>query len=43
VGTIGVMGRANNPRAVLVQTVSYAGRNVDMGFHLLVTCPEGYA
>jgi len=43
VGFAGVMGRANNPRSVLVSTVSYAGTNVDMGFHLLVTCPEGYA
>jgi hypothetical protein len=43
VGFVGVTGRANNPRGVLVSTVSYAGTNVDMGFHLLVTCPEGYA
>jgi hypothetical protein len=43
-GFVGVMGRANNPRAVLVSTVSYAsGTNMDIGFHLLVTCPEGYA
>jgi hypothetical protein len=42
-GFVGVMGRANNPRAVLVSTTSYAGTNVDLGFHLLVTCPEGYA
>ena len=43
VGSIGVMGRANNPRAVVVQTISYAGTNVNAGFHLLVICPEGYA
>jgi len=43
VGLIGVMGRANNPRAVVVTTTNATADPVDSGFHLLVVCPEGYA
>jgi hypothetical protein len=43
VGQIGVMGRVNNPRGVLVTTTNADGDPVDAGFHLLVICPEGFA
>jgi hypothetical protein len=43
VGQIGVMGRANNPKAVLVTTTNSSGDPIDTGFHLLVISPEGYA
>jgi hypothetical protein len=38
--TIGVMGRASDPRGVVVVT---NGGAIDAGFHLLVVCPDGYA
>jgi hypothetical protein len=40
---IGVMGRASDPRGVLVITSANDGSQVDAGFHLLVLCPDGYA
>ena len=43
VGQIGVMGRANNPKAVLVTTTDPSGNPLVSGFHLLVISPEGYA
>jgi hypothetical protein len=43
VGQLGVMGRANNPRGVLVTVGNASGNPMDAGFHLLVVCPEGYA
>jgi hypothetical protein len=42
-GYVSVQGRSTNPRAVLVSTASAQGENVNMGFHLLVVCPDGYA
>lgn len=42
-GYVSVQGRATNPRGVLVSTCNTLGENVDMGFHLLVICPDGYA
>jgi hypothetical protein len=42
-GMAGVMGRASNPRGVIVLTSNANAETVDMGFHLLVVCPEGYA
>ena len=42
-GTVAVQGRANNPKGVLVATSAVTGASVNMGFHLLVVCPEGYA
>jgi len=41
--TVGVMGRASNPRGVLVFTTNQQGDPLATGFHLLVVCPEGYA
>jgi hypothetical protein len=38
--TIGVMGRATDPRGVLVVI---SGGSIDSSFHLLVVCPDGYA
>ena len=38
-----VMGRATDPRGVLVYTSDLTGAPVATGFHLLVVCPEGYA
>jgi hypothetical protein len=38
-----VMGRATNPRAVVVFTTSLTGDQLDCSFHLLVVCPDGYA
>jgi hypothetical protein len=38
-----VMGRANNPRAVLVLTSDMTGSARAAGFHLVVICPDGYA
>jgi hypothetical protein len=43
VGFISVQGRSTNPRGVLVATADTQGNSADMGFHLLVLCPEGYA
>jgi hypothetical protein len=43
VGSASVQGRATNPRGVLVSTANALGENVNMGFHLLVVCPDGYA
>jgi hypothetical protein len=43
VGFASVMGRSTNPRAVVVSTANALGENVNMGFHLLVVCPDGYA
>jgi hypothetical protein len=42
-GAIGVMGRANDPRGVVVVTSDGMGNQQDAGFHLLVVCPDGYA
>jgi hypothetical protein len=42
-GYVSVQGRSTNPRGVLVCTANSLGENVDLGFHLLVVCPEGYA
>jgi hypothetical protein len=42
-GYVSVQGRSTNPRAVLVSTCNTLGENVNMGFHLLVVCPDGYA
>lgn len=42
-GHISVMGRSSNPRAVLVSMVDIQGNPLNMGFHLLVICPDGYA
>jgi hypothetical protein len=38
-----VMGRASNPRGVLVYTTDLAGNQLATGFHLLVVCPDGFA
>ncbi len=38
-----VMGRATEPRGVLVFTVDMTGAPLASGFHLLVVCPEGHA
>ena len=38
-----VMGRASDPRGVLVYTTDLTGAPLATGFHLLVVCPEGYA
>jgi hypothetical protein len=38
-----VMGRANNPRAVFVFVADLTGAPLAAGFHLVVTCPEGFA
>jgi hypothetical protein len=38
-----VIGRASEPRGVLVYTSGMNGNPLDVGFHLLVVCPEGYA
>jgi hypothetical protein len=43
VGSASVLGRASSPRGVLVSTANALGENVNMGFHLLVICPDGYA
>jgi hypothetical protein len=43
VGYVSVEGRSTNPRGVLVSTANSQGENVDLGFHLLVICPDGYA
>jgi hypothetical protein len=37
------MGRATDPRGVLVYTTDQGGDPAATGFHLLVVCPEGYA
>jgi hypothetical protein len=42
-GYVSVQRRCNDPRGVLVATANSMGENVDMGFHLLVVCPDGYA
>jgi hypothetical protein len=42
-GYVSVQGRSTNPRGVLVSTANTQGENVNMGFHLLVVCPDGYA
>jgi hypothetical protein len=42
-GYVSVQGRSTNPRGVVVSTANSQGENVDMGFHLLVICPEGFA
>jgi hypothetical protein len=38
-----VLGRATDPRGVLVYTTDLTGAALATGFHLLVVCPEGYA
>jgi hypothetical protein len=40
-GYIGVQLRPRNPRTVVVSTANTLGENVNMGFHLLVFCPDG--
>jgi hypothetical protein len=42
-GYVSVVGRATDPRTVLVCTANNQGESVNMGFHLLVLCPDGYA
>jgi hypothetical protein len=42
-GYVSVQGRSTDPRGVLVATANSQGENVDMGFHLLVVCPDGFA
>jgi hypothetical protein len=42
-GYVSVQGRSTDPQGVLVATANSLGENVDMGFHLLVVCPDGYA
>jgi hypothetical protein len=39
-GYVSVQGRVAAPRTVLVSTANSQGENVDMGFHLLVVCPD---
>ena len=41
--TLAVMGRASDPRGVLVFITNQNGDPLSTGFHLLVVCPEGYA
>jgi hypothetical protein len=43
IGYVAVVGRATNPRAVLVSTADTQGDPTSLPFHLLVVCPEGYA
>jgi hypothetical protein len=38
-----VVGRATDPRAVLVYIADMEGDPIAAGFHLLVVCPEGFA
>jgi len=38
-----VMGRATDPRGVLVYIANMQGDPIAAGFHLLVVCPDGYA
>jgi hypothetical protein len=38
-----VIGRATEPRGVLIYTTDMQGEPTDVGFHLLVLCPDGYA
>jgi hypothetical protein len=38
-----VIGRATNPRGVLVYISSLEGDPLACGFHLLAVCPEGFA
>jgi hypothetical protein len=42
-GSVAVIGRATDPRGVLVYTTDLSGDQLGIGFHLLVVCPEGYA
>ncbi len=42
-GYVSVEGCAKDPRGVIVSTANAQGENVDLGFHLLVICPDGYA
>jgi hypothetical protein len=42
-GYIGVRAGAGNPGTVVVSTCNTLGENVNMGFNLLVICPEGSA
>src|SRR5207244_10914434 len=41
-GSISVVGRATDPRGVLVYVTDLSGSQLAIGFHLLVLCPEGY-
>jgi hypothetical protein len=40
---ISVVGRATDPRGILVYTTSLTADPQDTAFHLLVLCPDGYA
>ena len=40
---ISVVGRATDPRGVVVYTTSLTADPQDTAFHLLVLCPDGYA
>ena len=40
---ISVIGRATDPRGILVYVTSMTGDPQDSAFHVLVICPEGYA
>jgi hypothetical protein len=42
-GLVSTIGLASDPRGVLVYTSDTEGSGVNIGFHLLVICPEGYA
>jgi hypothetical protein len=42
-GSVSTMGLARDPRGILVYTTNTEGAGVDISFHLLVICPEGYA
>jgi len=42
-GQINVVGRVSNVNGVFIETTDSAGKFVDLGFHLLVVNPEGFA
>jgi hypothetical protein len=42
-GQINVVGRVTSPDGVFIETSDSSGRLVDLGFHLLVVNPEGFA
>lgn len=42
-GTVTVVGRAGDTRAVYIAMYDEDGNRVDRAFHLIVACPEGFA
>jgi hypothetical protein len=40
---LSVIGRATDPRGVLIYATDMQGDPTDVGIHLLVLCPDGYA